>query len=217
MGTVRSTPPCDGNVLGHQAGYLRAEKRGCQPRQSLLRAVGALQRLSPARRRSEGLGEGNASGRGPPLPGPARRRLGHNVLPRPGAHARFGSQAPWRARAPNVLTPGRLLELRGLGCGRARPAGGSWACGGAWRELCDGRHGQVAWQSQPRGSAVVGEALGTVGTEEPPLPNPKGGGGGYPPPPREESWALPLPENRKSFRLIAAIGREQMLEVRGES
>lgn len=56
MGTVRSTPPCDGNVLGHQAGYLRAEKRGCQPRQSLLRAVDALQRLSPARRRSEGLG-----------------------------------------------------------------------------------------------------------------------------------------------------------------
>lgn len=60
----------------------------------------------------------------------------------------------------------------------------------------------------------MGEALGTVGIEEPPSPTQKGG---EEVPPREESWALPRPENQKSLRLIAAIGREQMLEVREES
>lgn len=75
IGNIRSTPPCDGNVLAPPPGQVpQAEWAGCRRLPSNLRARGTWQRLSSARRRG-GVGPGKASGRGPPPSGPAPVRM----------------------------------------------------------------------------------------------------------------------------------------------
>lgn len=121
MGIVRSTPPCDGNVLGHQAGYLRAEKRACQRRRSPLRAVAALQRFSPARRRSEGWARGG----------------GERERPRPApSWSRAKGAGPQRSAAPRCACSLRL---------RSSSAGVGSECLDAW--VTFGAMSAGTWQS----------------------------------------------------------------------
>uniref|UniRef100_M3XMB3 Uncharacterized protein n=1 Tax=Mustela putorius furo TaxID=9669 RepID=M3XMB3_MUSPF len=90
MGIVRSTPPCDGNVLGHQAGYLRAEKRGCLGRLSPTQGRGRPATVVPSAQAQRGVGGGERERPRPAPPGEARRRRGDSAQPRPGAPARSG-------------------------------------------------------------------------------------------------------------------------------
>ena len=75
-GIVRRTLTGDWNVLGQQARYFRAKKGG-------LRAVGALQRLPPARKRSQGWGVGSKSYGAPPPPRAKHQGQGDHAPPCP--------------------------------------------------------------------------------------------------------------------------------------